>query len=99
MLWNVEGTKPVAVIAGQSRFYCYAFTPDSKLLAVVDGEGVIRFHDTQTGGEVLRWDAGAIAAARLVFTPDGRRHRLWSRAFLTFFHETDHRQKIMFIHK
>ena len=72
LLWDVAAQKPVAELGGQPTGICRcAFTPDSKLLAVLNSEGVITLYDAKTGGEVLRWAADANPMGSITFTPDG----------------------------
>ena len=56
LLWDVVTQKPVAELGGQPAVLLQsAFTPDSELVAVVDMEGTLRFHDTKTSGEAFRY--------------------------------------------
>ena len=68
-LWQADGWREVRRLPGQS-----IFSPDSRLLAVADGTGVIRLEETATGREVARL-TGPEPAMRYVecFTPDGTR--------------------------
>jgi WD40 repeat protein len=49
-----------------------AFSPDGRLLASADGNGLIVLWDPVTGGEVRRWRGHAFGAAAVAFTPDGK---------------------------
>jgi serine/threonine protein kinase/WD40 repeat protein len=67
-LWAVGSWEEGPKISGDR----FAFSPDSKVLAVEDGFGVVHLYDPNTGGESARLEAGS--QARQIpqcFTPDG----------------------------
>src|SRR5205823_3407900 len=67
-VWAVHGWKKGAHIGGEP----FAFSPDSKLLAVETGHAVVRLVDPATGREYGRLeDPHQERAAHLHFSPDG----------------------------
>src|SRR5207302_636485 len=67
-LWAVGSWNPGKQIGGG----VFAFSPDSKLLAVETGHGVVRLVDPDSGREYARLeDPNQERAYRICFSPDG----------------------------
>jgi serine/threonine protein kinase/WD40 repeat protein len=67
-LWQVGSWQPGAYFGG----YCLVFSPDSRLLAVETGYGVVRLIDPDTGHEYARLeDPNQGRAPWSCFSPDG----------------------------
>jgi serine/threonine protein kinase/WD40 repeat protein len=72
-LWEVATWREGPKIGGS---FSFAFSPDSKILAVETGSGVVRLLDPDTGREYARLeDPNQDKAANLAFSPD------WSQLF------------------
>jgi WD40 repeat protein len=54
-----------------------SFAPDGKTLAVGGDSDTVRFHDRTTGKELRRFQGEGRAAARAMFSPDGKRLASW----------------------
>jgi WD40 repeat protein len=68
-LWAVEGWQQGPAIGGTF----FAFSPDSKLLAVETGYGTIRLVDPSSGREFARLEDPSQGRAPMAFTSDGSR--------------------------
>src|SRR5262249_7995136 len=67
-LWAVGSWQEGPKISGDS----FAFSPDSSVLAVQDGFGVVRLYDPNTGREYARLEVGSqVRSIPHCFTPDG----------------------------
>jgi WD40 repeat protein len=72
-LWHVGTWKPGPVIRGIART-CFGFSPDSQLIAVETGEGVIQLVHVESGRELVRLENPLRDRAFwLGFAPDGAR--------------------------
>ena len=73
-LWRVSDGKYIRTLHGQDRgLYSFAFSPDSKQIALGNNNSVIRVLDVETGKvrSVLHGHKSRVVA--LAFSPDGRR--------------------------
>jgi serine/threonine protein kinase/WD40 repeat protein len=73
-LWRLDGKEP-AVVPLEAAGLCVptSFSPDSRQLAVLGTDGVVRLYDTATGREVRRLGPGPPQAELLAFDPQGTR--------------------------
>jgi hypothetical protein len=72
ILWDVAGGKQVRRFPAA---YCYALSPDGKLLAGGTGgerSGSVHLWDVPSGAETRQWEGHRCPVNALAFSPDGR---------------------------
>ncbi|ODT99782.1 MAG: hypothetical protein ABS79_04100 [Planctomycetes bacterium SCN 63-9] len=70
-LWNVEDACEISTqFPDEEIFFCLAFSPDGKVMATGDLEGIRLWDTTRHYEPIARWPAGMVRAVR--FSPDGR---------------------------
>jgi WD40 repeat protein len=70
-VWNLKTWNRHLEIGGSEMASTYAFSPDSRLLAVGYGDGSIQLWSMSRGEEIFRWPAHNSPVTRVSFTPEG----------------------------
>lgn len=65
--------KEYKILAGHSTYMgAIAFSPDGKLLATGDADGIIIIWDTMSGGKIRMHDSPSNSILSVIFSPDGK---------------------------
>jgi WD40 repeat protein len=68
-LWDVESGKEMKTLEGYGPV---SFSPDGKILAILDGKKTIKLWDVKTGKEIRMLEGHSGAVSSVSFSPDGR---------------------------
>lgn len=72
VLWSVADGKKWLDIPGSEEVSSYAFSPDSRLLALGYEKGTIQVWDIHKREKLLQWQTAMVEVRHLMFTPDGQ---------------------------